>query len=180
MVTYAAFLRGINVGGYNTVSMPDLRKAFEHIGFKKVNTILVSGNVVFESKKGNLNSLAQSIERQLEHTFGSHFSVMVFTIVDIQKLIKANLFKEIKVTPQTRLYITFLAHPVKIRLKHNWPDEAFRILAIKNRTVFSVLDLSKTGTTQSMNVLEKIFGRNITTRNWNTILKINTIFSHQV
>jgi uncharacterized protein (DUF1697 family) len=38
--------------------------------------------------------------------------------------------------------------------------------------ICSVLDLSKTGTVDAMKVLEKEYGRNITTRNWNTILKL--------
>jgi hypothetical protein len=39
--------------------------------------------------------------------------------------------------------------------------------------VFSVLDLSKgKGTIDTMSILEKEFGPNVTTRNWNTILRI--------
>jgi uncharacterized protein (DUF1697 family) len=39
--------------------------------------------------------------------------------------------------------------------------------------VFSVLDLSKgKGTPDVMSILEKEFGSKLTTRNWNTILKI--------
>ncbi len=51
-------------------------------------------------------------------------------------------------------------------------DGSFQILSVKDRMVYSVLDVSQTKSTDAMNVLEKIFGKQITTRNWNTLLKI--------
>jgi len=47
---YAAFLRAINVGGH-TVKMEPLRRVFESAGFDDVETIIASGNVVFESPR---------------------------------------------------------------------------------------------------------------------------------
>ena len=44
---YAAFLRGINVGGNNIIKMEELKKVFESMGFLNVKTILASGNVLF-------------------------------------------------------------------------------------------------------------------------------------
>ena len=38
--------------------------------------------------------------------------------------------------------------------------------------MFSVLDLSEAKTTKAMEVLEKFYGKDITTRNWNTIERI--------
>lgn len=52
---YAAFLRGINIGGNKKVPMADLKKMLEKIGFSNVQTILVSGNVVFDSAEKKLN-----------------------------------------------------------------------------------------------------------------------------
>jgi uncharacterized protein (DUF1697 family) len=51
MNTCVAFLRGINVGGNNKINMPDLRKAFEGMGFASVSTYINSGNVIFQSDK---------------------------------------------------------------------------------------------------------------------------------
>lgn len=48
---YAAFLRGINVGGNRKVPMEDLRKSFESLGFGDVKTLLNSGNVVLRVMK---------------------------------------------------------------------------------------------------------------------------------
>jgi len=46
---YAAFFRGINVGGKNIVKMADLKKLFFDLGFQDVKTYIQSGNVIFSS-----------------------------------------------------------------------------------------------------------------------------------
>ena len=48
MTKYAAFLRGVNVGGVN-LKMADVAKAMTEAGFGNVKTILASGNVLLES-----------------------------------------------------------------------------------------------------------------------------------
>ncbi|WP_394993096.1 DUF1697 domain-containing protein [Emticicia sp.] len=50
MKKYIAFLRGINVGNIR-IKMPDLKTAFEKMGFQNVATYLQTGNVVFDSEK---------------------------------------------------------------------------------------------------------------------------------
>ena len=47
MTTYAAFLRGINVGGHKKVPMAELRAAAEGLGYADVATYINSGNLVF-------------------------------------------------------------------------------------------------------------------------------------
>ena len=51
MTRYAAFLRGVNVGGVN-LKMAEVAKTLEDAGFTNVQTILASGNVVLESRSG--------------------------------------------------------------------------------------------------------------------------------
>ena len=48
-VVYVAFLRGINVGGKNIVSMASLKANFERIGLQDVSTYINSGNVLFRA-----------------------------------------------------------------------------------------------------------------------------------
>src|SRR3990172_6254989 len=49
MKKYVAFLRGINVGENNIISMNDLKNALTKNKFKNVNTYINSGNIVLES-----------------------------------------------------------------------------------------------------------------------------------
>jgi len=74
--TYVALLRGINVGGKNTVRMADLRAAFEDAGHEAVSTYIQSGNVLFESD-GPPAALEGDIETMLEGAFGLSLVVVV-------------------------------------------------------------------------------------------------------
>lgn len=47
MTTYAALLRGINVGGHRKIPMADLRELLKALGWTDVRTYLQSGNAVF-------------------------------------------------------------------------------------------------------------------------------------
>jgi uncharacterized protein (DUF1697 family) len=66
--TYVAFLRGINVGGKNKISMAELTVCFESLGYENVHTYIASGNVIFTSQKST-TKLAQEIESILPQKF---------------------------------------------------------------------------------------------------------------
>jgi uncharacterized protein (DUF1697 family) len=44
---HVALLRGINVGGHQQVAMAELRSMLTKLGFRDVQSLLQSGNVVF-------------------------------------------------------------------------------------------------------------------------------------
>jgi len=171
MIRYVAFLRGVNVGGHKPVKMGELKKIFGSLGFQNVKTILASGNVLFETPDTSTDMLARKIEDKLEQEFGYEIGVLLRTMEEIRKLADANPFKNIEVTQQTRLYVTFLSEKkeraVKILYKSTGKD--FKIVHISASEVCSLLDLSPDrGTTELMSFLEQKFGRKVTTRNWNT------------
>ena len=174
-VSYVAFLRGINVGGNKLLKMDDLKKAFAALNFGNVRTLLASGNVKFETAKSKEAALAKTIAEALQETFGSQIGVIVRSIDDIEKLIASNPFKGIKVTKETRLYVTFLPDKSKSSLKIPYasPEKDLRILCATDTEVCSVLTLSPDrNSVDLMKIIEKEWGKNVTTRNWNTILKI--------
>jgi len=171
---YVALLRGINVGGNKKVPMADLKKSMEKIGFKNIKTLLATGNVIFENAKSDIEEITNTIATGLEKNFGFTIPVIVRKHEEFEEIIKSDPFKNIKVTPDTRLYVTFLPDKPKSKLPipYTSADNSYEILSISNNTIFSALDLSKTGTVEVMAILEKEFGKNITTRNWNTVMKI--------
>lgn len=174
-IQYVAFLRGINVGGNKKVDMQELKKMFELAEYRNVKTLLNSGNVIFESDGKNKKYLAENIERKIEEKFGFHSDVILFSIPEIQKLVDLNPFKNITVTPDVRLYVTFTSDkPLSnLSIPYESPEKDFKILAVEGNAIISVLTLSETRKTpEAMMMLEKEFGRKITTRNWNTIIKI--------
>ncbi len=148
---YVAFLRGINVGGHTMIKMKKLRQALELLRFSNVKTMLASGNVLFETPIKNQATLAKKIEERLKETFGFEIIVILRTGAQIQTLVKSAPFKMVTVTPNTRFHVTLSS----------------------TQEICSVVDISSSGgTTDLMKQLEKEYGKKITTRNWNTILKI--------
>ena len=69
MARYVAFLRAINVGGH-VVKMTVLKKHFEELGFSGVETVLASGNVVFDSPSRSASALEQKVAGHLEKRLG--------------------------------------------------------------------------------------------------------------
>ena len=172
---YVAFLRGINVGGRTLVKMEDLRKDFESIGLQNVKTVLASGNVVFEAPGENRPAvLAQEISRKLKGATGREVLTIVRPVDELRELAAKEPFRGIEVTGGTRLFVTFLAGGRKsgagiVGLN----QEGFRILSDSDGVICSVLEEQPgIGGAELMGAIEKEYGRNVTTRSWNTIERI--------
>ena len=174
MDTYVALLRGINVGGHKYAPMAEVRKAFVKMGFHNVGSILATGNIIFDAPSAKVEKLSEMITTFLEQTFGFEIPVVLVTLSSIKKIAESNSFENVDVTSSTRLYVSFFSEKNKSKLKipYTSTDGSFEILSVKDNAIFSVLDLDKTQTPDVMNILEKEYGKKITTRNWNTVQKI--------
>lgn len=171
---FVTLLRGINVGGKHKVPMVQLRKSFETMGFSNVQTLLNSGNVIFQGPPGDTVLMEKTIAANLEKEFGFPIPVLIREKEKIQQILDADPFHNITITPDTRLYVSFIMEkpipsPVYPLVS---PDGSYRIIGENDMAVFSVLDVSQIKTTDGMLILEKVFGKSITTRNWNTVVKI--------
>jgi uncharacterized protein (DUF1697 family) len=182
MNRYVAFLRGINAGGNETIKMDDLRRAFESLKLGNVATVLASGNVIFDSPETDRRKLARDIGARLSKAFGHEKDVLVRTAEDIRGLVESEPFKDIEVTPQTRLYVTFLSAPYAgaLEIPCEPPGKDIRILKVTAGEVCSVVELTdRSGTPGLMKLLDDEFGREITTRNWNTVIRIHSRMAAQ-
>jgi uncharacterized protein (DUF1697 family) len=171
---YVAFLRGINVGGHHKVPMADLRNELEELGFGNVVTLLNSGNVLFDTISENPENFEERILENLQKRFGFAVPTIIRKSKTIQQLFDTAPFKDVTVTKDIRLYISFLKHntPPDLQLPWTSPDNSFKIIGIMDKAILSILDLSISKTPEAMNVLEKFYGKDITTRNWKTIERI--------
>lgn len=171
---YIALLRGINVGGHHKLPMADLKKSLAQLGYKNVITLLNSGNVVFEAPIQKALALETSLSALLERTFLFPVPVLIRTAKSIEELYSAAPFEEIEVHKDIRLYVSFLKEDKQPDLTLPWSseDDSFRIISRSEKAVHSVLDLSISQTPKAMDALEKMFGKDITTRNWKTVERI--------
>ena len=85
---YVALLRGINFGGHRKVSMVDLKKTFETLGFKNVTTYINSGNVVFSHAGKDKEKIAQKIEKEIKKVFLFEVKVLVCNGEDLHTVYK--------------------------------------------------------------------------------------------
>ena len=126
ILPYAAFLRGINVGGKRSIKMAELRTAFAAQGFTNVKTVLASGNVLFDTAETDAAVLCKAIEQHLKQEFGHKIFVLLRTVAELQCLVAANPFKEIAATPQDAVLHYFSPRwtnrrqRVVIRLPQRW------------------------------------------------------------
>jgi uncharacterized protein (DUF1697 family) len=107
MTTYAAFLRGVNVGGVN-LKMAEVAAALTDAGFADVRTILASGNVLLESASG-VAAVRKKAEAALRKTFGYDAWVLAYDIATLRAIDEAYPFE--REVDGYQSYVTFVASP---------------------------------------------------------------------
>ena len=80
---YVAFLRAINVGGHN-VKMDELRGLFEALRLTSVQTIVASGNVIFDTRGRDAEVLEVKIEKHLQKNLGYAVSTFLRTPEEVR------------------------------------------------------------------------------------------------
>ena len=88
LTIYVAFLRGINVGGRNNITMTDLKACFEELGYSDVRTYINSGNIVFKAAS-NPRALESAIEKALDQRLSLPVRAIVRTVDEIKQTIQA-------------------------------------------------------------------------------------------
>jgi len=175
---YAAFLRGINVGE-KQIKMDKLKDAFNAWGYHNVSTILASGNIIFDTQSADPKAVRQIITNGIKTAFGFEVSVFIRSIEELMLLTAKNPFAGFNESAQTKLYVTFLDQKVipEIKIPYQSLGEKLVILSVTDREIFSVVTLTMDfGTSGMMVFLEKEFGSELTTRNWNTTIKILDLY----
>ncbi len=175
MATFIGLLRAINLGSHNKVSMAGLRDLLAGLGMKNPQTLLQSGNVVFETTaRATPGSLEKLLEASAAQQLGLQTAFLVRTAPEWQQAIADNPFpKEAKIDP---------GHTVLMCLKDAPSPAAVTALqqAIKGREVVKVKGrhayivypdgIGRSRLTIAM--IEKRLGTTGTARNWNTVLKL--------
>jgi len=91
--TYVAFLRGVNLGPNNKISMPALRAMAEDLGYADVATYINSGNLIINSPK-KAATVEREIADAIKDTFGRPIDVAVRTPAQLKKLLAENPYPD--------------------------------------------------------------------------------------
>ena len=91
MTTYIALLRAVNVGGTGALAMTDLQAICESAKLRNVRTYIASGNVIFESTRGEASVKKLLEERLLAHR-NAPVTVVVRTGAEMAEVLARNPF----------------------------------------------------------------------------------------
>ena len=170
---YVALLRGI--GPLNPNMRNDkLRGVFESLSFHNVQTVISSGNVVFETRTKDVAAMERKIEAAWPSQLGFRSTTIIRSRDQMLDLVASNPFGGRADSPASSLQVTFLKHPPDVEL--DVPSIAasggYTIVAADDQAICSVIDTVGSGAAEFMRSVEKMLGKQITTRTWKTVHRI--------
>ncbi|HVO21660.1 MAG TPA: DUF1697 domain-containing protein [Anaeromyxobacter sp.] len=168
MRRYAAFLRGVSP---SNARMSELRAAFEAAGFAEVRTVLGSGNVVFAAPAASPGTLERRAERAMQGRLGTAFPAVVRSLGDLRALLASDPFAGLGVAPGAKRVVTFLRARPRAAPALPVEQDGARILRLRGGEVFSAYLPSPRGPV-FMTLIERTFGKDVTTRTWQTVEKV--------
>jgi uncharacterized protein (DUF1697 family) len=168
MKRHAAFLRGVSP---LNAKMPELKKAFEAAGFSDVKTVLASGNVVFGARSASTAALARKAEETMEEVLGRTFLTIIRPIEALRALLEADPYARFRLPAGAKPVVTFLRTAPRSKVSLPDPVDGARILAVEGTEVFSAYVPSPRAPA-FMTLIEKTFGKEVTTRTWETVKKV--------
>jgi uncharacterized protein (DUF1697 family) len=152
-------------------TMPQLKAAFEAAGFTDVKTVLSSGNVVFSSTRAEEASLQRKAEAAMTNRLGYNFLTIVRPVEVLRELLESDPYKAYRLAPGSKRVVTFLRDKPTSKLALPIELDGARILCIEGREVFTAYVPSPKGAV-FMTLIEKTFGKEVTTRTWDTVAKV--------
>jgi uncharacterized protein (DUF1697 family) len=176
--TYAALLRGINVGGAKKVPMAELRTLMEGLGYGDVRTYLQSGNAVFSSGRGDEDSLAEELSGAIEKHFGFGVGVLVRDHGYLKAVREACPFPAAELEAK-QMHITYFSEPVdegrfaSVEPASFLPEE-FR-LGDRVLYLYAPDGLGRSKLAVALAKPGVVKGVLATTRNWNTVVKLEEL-----
>jgi uncharacterized protein (DUF1697 family) len=173
-VRHVALLRAVNLGQHNKISMADLKALLVGLGFEDVQTLLQSGNVVFEAAGRTAAQLEQALEGAAAKRLALETGFFVRTAKEWQTVVDANPFpKEATVDPGHLLAVV-LKDPVTLANVTALQKAIVgrEVVRAKGRCLYVVYPdgIGRSKLTSAM--IEKKLGTRGTGRNWNTVLKL--------
>ena len=151
--------------------MPALKGAFESAGFTDVKTVLGSGNVVFTARKATEASLERRAEAAMKAKLGRTFPTIVRSVEDLQAIVAADPYAKFPPAPGAKRVVTFLRAAPKAKLALPVELDGARVLCLRGREVYSDYTRTPKGPV-FMTLIEKTLGKEVTTRTWDTVVKL--------
>ena len=177
MATFVGLLRAVNLGAHNKVSMADLRVFLADLGLKNPQTLLQSGNFVFETTARPTAALEKLFEAEAAKRLGLTTTFYVRTAAEWQQAIAENPFpREARADP---------SHTVLMPLRDAPPPAAVKalqdaitgreVVKAKGRHAYFLYPDGIGPSKPTIKLIEKKLATTGTARNWNTVLKLGAL-----
>lgn len=106
MERFAAFLRGINVGGHR-IKMDELREVLSPLGLTSVETFIASGNIVFECDADDIASLEGRVEAQLHDQLGYQVDTFIRQVDELEGVVAFGR-EQMPAEPDWKVHVMFV------------------------------------------------------------------------
>lgn len=175
MPRFVALLRGINVGKAKRVAMADLRALLASLGYTHVQTLLNSGNAVFNSAEPSPAKHAPRIQAAIAKTLGVDTFVIVKSATEVAAIMAGNTLPS-SATDPSRLLVALTQDAKKLSAlaalgQADWKGEAVQV------GPHAAYVWCENGILQSKAAAALLKGQADagTTRNWATMEKIHAL-----
>jgi uncharacterized protein (DUF1697 family) len=168
---WLALLRGVNVGGARSLPMAELERMFRAAGARAAETVIQSGNVIFDSVDAENTGAAAA--KAIEAKFGFRPAMILRSAQRWRAMVDANPFVA-AAQSQDHLHVACLAvapDPAAIApldAKATAPDE----FVIVGADIYLRLPNGVARANLTNARLDKAFRTVSTLRNWRTVLKL--------
>jgi uncharacterized protein (DUF1697 family) len=168
-----ALLRGVNVGAAKRLAMAALQAAFEGAGGRKVETLLQSGNVVFDASADEGEAIAARARASLARAADIDATIVLRDGDGWRRLVAGNPFLTADADPDALHAACLSAAPSAERLARLEPDRSppDRFVVV-GADVYLNLPNGVARSKPSNAWLDARLGVVSTIRNWRTVMKL--------
>ena len=167
MPRYVAFLRGVSP---LNAKMPRLKACFESAGFTNVRTVLSSGNVIFDSEQTDQAQIEDMAEKAMGKVMEKAFYTIVRSVTELKLLLAADPYVEYGIPPDAKRVVSFFRELPNPRTALPLAQDFASVFLVRGREAFTAYKPNDKGPV-FMVLIEKAFGRNVTTRTVETVKK---------
>jgi uncharacterized protein (DUF1697 family) len=173
MPRHIAFLRAVNVGG-RIVKMEELRKYFAALGLANAETLIASGNVIFDSAAKSATGLQKKIEDGLRKALGYEVKTFVRSAEEIAEVAEQQPFPAARAKTAKVLLVGFVDAKVEAATARKWMSYKSDVddFHVKGRELYWLCQIGQSESPLFKVKIEKALGISITFRNMNTVRKI--------
>lgn len=150
--------------------MPALKACFEAAGFSDVRTLLSSGNVAFDARASSLPALERRAEAAMQSGLERSFVTIVRRQASLQALVDSEPYAAFELPPSAKPLVVFLRDPCEPPLDLPIHRHDASILAFNGMEAICAYTPGP-GASGFMALLERTFGKTITTRTLDTVRK---------